>query len=108
MNKKKIVREPTLAELAAQQQQENDADMASKMENTVAGEIWNEIKDLKIEMFSLPNQFVHMHCHPVMIEPSKLYLTVNSSAVLPSLEVAVGSKFTADLEGKFVTVARNK
>lgn len=107
MNKKsKSPKEPTLAQVAAQKQQAKDEATANAMQNTTAGEIWSEIKDLNIEMFALPNQVVQMHCHPVPIEPSKLYLISNSSAVLPSLEVAVGKKYIVELADKFITVSR--
>lgn len=106
MSKKTANKEPTLAQQAANKQQARDKAVAEAMKDTVSGEIWNEIKDKNIEMFGLPDQFVSMHCHPVAIEPTKLYLLTNSSAVLPSLEVAVGKKYTVELADKFVIVAR--
>ena len=65
---------------------------------TEAEKIWDEIKNLPIQMFGLPNQFA--------IEPTKLYLTIRSSATLPSLEVAVGDRFTVEQADRFVVVAR--
>lgn len=106
MNKKKTVKDPTLVQQAVAKQQELDSKNVNLMEGTVAGEIWNEIKDKKIEMFALPDQFVCMHCHPVVIEPSKLYLLTNSSAVLPSLETAIGSGYSVEKLDKFVAVSK--
>jgi hypothetical protein len=107
MNKKaKSVKEPTLSQQAAQKQNELDAAASVAMEGTTAGQIWNEIKDKDIEMFALPGQKVYMHCHPVMVDPSKLYLLTNSSAVLPSLENAVGKAYVVELADKFVLVSR--
>ena len=106
MNKKSSHKEPTLAEQAATKQQEKTNAIVNMLQGTVSLEIWNEIKDKNIEMFALPDQKVHMHCRPVPVEPSKLYLLINSSAVLPSLEVAAGKKYTVELADKFVIVSR--
>lgn len=78
------------------------------LKGTVAGEIWSEIKEKDIEMFGLPNQTVQLHVKPVVVDPEKLYVTLNSSAVLPSLEVALGKKYTVELVDRFVVVARAK
>lgn len=71
-----------------------------------AEKIWNEIKDKEIEMFALPNQTVSQHCTPFPVEPSKLYLTIRSSAVLPSLEAACGSGYVVEMADRFVIVKR--
>lgn len=105
MKQGKVVKEPTLAQQAAEEKQVKATKLASGLDG-VAAEIWNEIKDKEIDMFALPNQVVSMHAHPVPIEPSKLYVTLNSSAALPSLEVAVGKKYTVELVDRFVTIAR--
>lgn len=75
---------------------------------TDADKIWEEIMNLKIEMFALPSQLVWQHCTPVKVEPSRLYLTIRSSATLPSLEFAIGSGYTVSLVDKFVIVERVK
>lgn len=103
---KKTVKDDTLAQQAAAKKVEKDQETANSMQGTVAGDIWNEIKDKPIEMFALPNQVVSMHAHPINIEPSRLYLTLNSTSVLPSLETAIGKKYTVELADKFVIVAR--
>jgi hypothetical protein len=72
--------------------------------DTVADKIWNEIADKNIDMFALPNQTVKQYCKPVTVEPSKLYLLLNASSVLPSLEVALGSKFVVKMVDKYATV----
>ena len=71
-----------------------------------ADKIWDEISNKPISMFGLPNQFVFQHCTKVMVEPSKLYVTIRSSAVLPSLETALGPDFSVEMADKFVIVAR--
>lgn len=103
---KKEAKKETQAQLAAEKQAAKDKAVAEAIKETVAGEIWNEIKDKTIEMFALPDQVVSMHCHPVPVEPSRLFLLANSTAVLPSLEAAIGKKYAVELAGQFITVAR--
>jgi len=85
---------------------ETEATPATKPAKTEAQKIWEEIQDLPILMFGLPDQTVNLHCSPITVEPSSLYLTVRSSATLPSLESAIGSRFTVELADKFVIVKR--
>lgn len=107
-------KEQTLAQQAKEAQQVKKEKVAAVLEGTEAGEIWNEIKDLNIEMFALPGQKVDMHCTPVPADPTKLFLLTNSSAVLPSLEAAVNkdakgnfqNRFVVELADRFVTVTR--
>lgn len=76
------------------------------MVNTVAGQIWNEIKDKRLDMFALPDQMVHNYCHPKFVEPSKLYLLISASSTLPVLESALGNKYVVELMDKYVVVSR--
>src|SRR5208282_4083855 len=46
--------------------------------------IWSEIQNVALQMFGLPGQIVSMHCTPVPIEPSKLYVSIRSQATLPA------------------------
>lgn len=103
---KKTGKGPTLAQQLQMSQHEKDIEMTKKMEGTEAGAIWNEIKDKPIEMFALPGQIVCMHCHPLSVEPNRLYLTTNSTAVLPSLENALGRNFIVERADRFVIVSR--
>ncbi len=73
---------------------------------TEAEKIWDEIKNLPIQMFGLPNQTVGMHCTFVPVEPTKLYVTIRSSATLPSLESAVAPAFVVELADKWIIVTR--
>ena len=106
MKKNQPKNEPTLAQQAQAKQAAQNKATAEAMKDTVAGDIWNEIKDKNIEMFALPDQQVNMHAHPIVVEPSKLYLITNSTAVLPSLEAAIGKKYTVELADKYVIVSR--
>lgn len=71
-----------------------------------AEKIWMEIQNRPIQMFGLPDQFVFQHCTVVNIEPSACYVTIRSTATLPSLEVAVAPDFTVELVDKFVIIRR--
>lgn len=99
-------------------------------EKTEAEKIWEEIQLLPIEMFALPNQIVAQHCEPLpfAIDPNRLFLTIRSTATLPSLEFSLQSftknskmqaaelakrgqvmqvkEYTVELADKFVIVAR--
>jgi hypothetical protein len=71
-----------------------------------ADKIWAEIQNRPILMFGLPDQYVFQHATFVGIEPSALYVTIRSSATLPSLEAAVSPDFTVELADKFVIIKR--
>lgn len=73
---------------------------------TEAEAIWDEIKHRAILMFGLPDQTIAQHCTFVRVEPSALYVTIRSSATLPSLEAAVAPDFIVELADKFVIVKR--
>ena len=68
--------------------------------------VWEEIKNRPIQMFGLPEQFVLQHATFIRVEPSSLYVTIRSSATLPSLEAAVAPDFTVELADKFVIIKR--
>lgn len=73
---------------------------------TEAEKIWDEIKNRPILMFGLPDQYVFQHATFITVEPSSLYVTIRSSATLPSLEAAVAPNFTVELADKFVIIKR--
>lgn len=73
--------------------------------DTEANKIWKEVKNIPIAMFGLPNQIISQYCVPTPVDPSRLYLMLTASAVLPSLESAVAPKYTVELAGKYVIVA---
>lgn len=73
---------------------------------TEAEKIWDEIKNRPILMFGLPDQYVFQHATFITVEPSALYVTIRSSATLPSLEAAVAPGFTVELADKFVIIRR--
>jgi hypothetical protein len=75
-----------------------------KAVKTAAEKIWDEIKDLKIEMFALPDQRVHHYCKPVTIDPSKLFLIASAGSALPSLEAAIAPKYVVEKQDRFIVV----
>lgn len=77
--------------------------MSSK---NVANEIWDEIKDKDVDMFTLPNQKVNMYCKPMPIDSGRLFLTFNTSSFLPALEQAIGPKYKVELVTKYIVVSR--
>jgi hypothetical protein len=81
-----------------------------EQEMTAADKIWESVKDVKLEMFALPNQFVNMYCKPIAIEPTKLYLVTlnNATSVLPALEAALVDKYEVAKVDKFITITPSK
>lgn len=77
------------------------------VEDTLAKKIWNQIKNVKLEMFGLPNQFVHLHCTPMFLDDNKLFLTINVGAVLTALEAALSPKYKVEMSDKFVLISLN-
>lgn len=71
---------------------------------TVADEIWAAIKNIKIDMFALPDQLVSKYCRPVKIDPSKLFLTCSATAVLPALETALKGVYNVERVDKYICV----
>ena len=71
--------------------------MADKMEqkdpsnmidipDTVAGQLWQQVKGLDLNLFSLPDQLVSKYFHPLFVEADKVYLTTTVSAAVAALE----------------------
>lgn len=71
-----------------------------------ADKIWDEIKNLKLEMFALDDQFVHLYYKPVPIDPSRLHLIMltKATSALPALETAVSPKYQTEQVDRFITV----
>lgn len=75
-------------------------------EKTQAQKIWDQISNLRLDMFSLNNQFVHAYYKPMFAEPTRLYLVgiTKASAALPALEVALAPKYKVEQAERFVIV----
>lgn len=68
--------------------------------------MWNEIKDLPIDMFSLPNQKVSDHVNKLNIPGDQLLLTLNVSSALPALETAIAKCGLEVEQGQKYTIVR--
>lgn len=80
-----------------------------KPENLVTGkalEIWNNIKDMKLDLFSLPNQTVSLYAKPIPISDDVLYLEYKVPAFFPALENVVYSKYEVEMSGKWLIVKK--
>lgn len=77
-----------------------------KVELTESQKIWEEIKDIDLLMFSLPNQKVSDFCYPFPLDPSKCFILPKASAVLPALEEAIGKNFDCVMMDKYIMVSR--
>lgn len=75
---------------------------------TNADKIWEEIKDVKVNMFTLPDQTVSMYCSPIAVEPTKLYLSFTVTSVLPALEFALGTSYKVEVVGRFIAVSKSE
>lgn len=104
---KKVSTKKSMTVVAAPVQAEVITEIAVSAVKTEAEKIWDEIKDLKIEMFALPNQFVWQYCTalPFNVDPNRLFLTTRSTATLPSLEASLDS-FTKDTKQAAAELAK--
>lgn len=76
---------------------------------TDSDRMWDEVANLKVDVYGLPNQRVQDHVARMNIPSPKLFLKLKSAAVLPALEEAFGKKFAVELnEGGYVTVSRTE
>ena len=57
-------------------------------------------------MFSLPAKPLQSYAKMVPIEPSKVYLTYNASALLPALESVLGSKYKLEIVDKYIKLLK--
>ena len=77
----------------------------AKTEQTFDDKTWAQIKDLKIDMFGLPNQTVSGYATKVTIDPSKLFLQTKVSAFLPALELLLKDHFDVVQQERFIVVS---
>ena len=69
--------------------------------------IWNEIKSVQLDLFSLPDQTIAKYCNPLPIDPNSLYVTITATAVLPALDIALPN-FNVEAVGKWIVISRKK
>lgn len=102
----KHINTPTLAQAKDEQLTQQKEAAAKLLGDTPAAKIWNEIKNLVLPLFGLPNQLVSNHCVPKLINPNALYVLVSSSAVLPALESILSRSFDLELADKYIVISR--
>jgi hypothetical protein len=79
------------------------------VEKTEADIIWNDIKNLDLNLYALKNQFVSLHCKPMQVEPTKLYLEFDSyrkGIILPALEELVKNTYNVEQVDRFLVVSK--
>lgn len=69
--------------------------------------IWSEIKNLPMDVFSLPNQTVSQHVKRFPSSPDMVFVKLSSSAIIAALEYALGKKYTLEIsEAGFIMIRR--
>lgn len=71
-----------------------------------AKKIYDEIKHVSLNLFSLPGQLVCDNIFPLPLSGDKLYITLKSPAVLTALEAAFNGKFNIEQNMKYVIISR--
>ena len=65
------------------------SDNIESKDKTVAEKIWDQIKNMQLEIFGLPNQFIHLHCKPLFLDNNKIDY-IKTSAGFISIYVGNG------------------
>ena len=81
-------------------------DVIVKSTKAESDKIWEEIKNLNVKMFLLPDQPVSNFCKPKRIEPSRLYVETTVQALLPALETLLNNNFVVDRFENLITIQR--
>jgi hypothetical protein len=73
---------------------------------TMAETAWEEIKDVKLDMFGLPGQLVNKYYKPLFVDSFKLHLVplTRATSALQALETALAAKYAVELADKYVVV----
>lgn len=82
--------------------------MAKKDDTTAPTEhpLWTQIKNVKVDMFSLPGQQAHMFCSPVPIPGDKLFLKIRVPAFIPALETALGPGWLFETTDLYTVISK--
>lgn len=74
-----------------------------KKEVDPADVLWDKIKDLPLELYSLPNQTLAGNCTRVKIAPNQLHLRLSSGAVISAMTEALKNVKIPDDEAFDIT-----
>lgn len=69
-------------------------------------QIWEEIKDLPISIYALPNQKVSDHIEKLPVPGNTLYVRLLSSAAISALEPALGNKYEIEQADQYTLIKR--
>jgi len=83
--------------------------MSTKIMNA---DLWETIKGVQLNIFSLPNQTIESFLTPVNVEPSKLYLEYVKDKIVPPciisfMEDKLGHSYTISQESKYIVVSKS-
>ena len=81
-------------------EKESGAKVANPVKKTESDVLWEEVKNLPINIFSLPNQKVGAYLQKFK-HPGLLCVKPSGGAVLPALEEALGDKYTLEVNDMF-------
>jgi hypothetical protein len=78
---------------------------AASPPKTPADELWDRIRELPLELYSLPDQTLEGNCTRVKVAPDQLHLKLNSGAVIAAMTESLKSVKLADDEEFDITAA---
>lgn len=73
---------------------------AKETKRSEADEIWEEIKDKSVEMFSLPNKKIEDFVERLKIPGAVLYLRPTAPAIIAAIGPAIGDKYEVNTTEK--------
>lgn len=78
------------------------------VENTQPELIWQEIKNISLNLYGMPGKTVEEHFQHIIMSPTDLYLKQTSVAPLAASTLAdlLEPKFNVDLSGSYIIIAR--
>jgi hypothetical protein len=65
-------------------------DASSQKVRTKSDVIWDQIKDLPVEIYALPDQTLKQHVERLEVTEEQVHLRIKSPAIVPALEEALG------------------
>jgi len=74
-------------------------------QQSVSKTIWAEIKDKDIDVFAMVSK-VSDYCEYIDIDEKKCYLVCKATAVLPALEMALGSNYKCNSSDKYIVIEK--
>jgi hypothetical protein len=80
--------------------------MTEEKKKFESDKIWEEVKDLPIEMFSLPNQKISDHVTKIALPGKVVTVKLKSSSVITSLDYALSNKYDVVQGELYTTIGR--